>query len=263
MADKYTTTTHTIFNHDVFCELSKDFDQRFQTRTYIGFDSLANIKEKFPMLSDKPKRPNELFVHGRIMHNIKLLFLDKQKKVVKSEDFMVKDTRESPRPFELHFFNSVYRFLIDIRAGKGLYGPLSVSRFINGHRQIHPGSHRLIMSEVYKEPMMFVLTDYNTQRDLVKTKKVGELYHPEHTWYDWRRGRWCLREMNYNQVYWQSTQREKKYKDIIDQLTDDDEHSFHKPELADRKYVLKEDHVIVNGIPVCEKIDGYWKIVQP
>jgi hypothetical protein len=109
--------------------------------------------------------------------------------------------------------------------------------------------------------MMFVLTDYNINRDLVKTEKFGKLYYPEDTHYDWRRGRWNLREMNFNEVYWQSTQREKKYKDIIDQMMNDDEHSFHKPELADRHYVLDGDKVYVNNLLVCECIDNIWRIV--
>lgn len=261
MADNYTTVSHTIFNHKVFCELSKDFDERFGTRTYIGYDTLRNIKTTFPMLSNKPQRTEDMEIHGRIMYNIKLLFLNHDRKECRSEDYQVLDTKESPRPYELHFFNSLYRFIIDIRDGKGLYGPLSVSRFQNGHCQIHPGSHRLFMSAVYHEPMMFVLTDYNIKRDLVKTKKVGKLLYPEDTDFDWRRGRWNLREMNYNDVYWQSTHREKKYKDIIDQLMNDDEHSFHKPELADRHYVWKDNKILVNDLVVCEMIDNKWRIV--
>ena len=261
MGDNYTTISHTIFNHKVFCELSKDFDHRFSTRTYIGYDTLRNIKTKFPMLSNKPQRSEDMEIHSRIAYNIKLLFTNYDRTEARSEDYQVMDTKESPRPYELHFFNSLYRFIIDIRDGKGLYGPLSVSRFQNGHSQIHPGAHRLFMSSVYHEPMMFVLTDYTVNRDLVKTKKVGKLYYPEDTDFDWRRGRWCLREMNFNQVYWQSTQREKKYKDIIDQLMNDDEHSFHKPELADRHYVLDGDRVLVNNIVVCELVDDKWRVV--
>jgi len=67
--------------------------------------------------------------------------------------------------------------------------------------------------------------------------------------------------MNYNDVYWQSTHREKKYKDIIDQLMNDDEHSFHKPELADRHYVLDGDRILVNDLVVCELVDGKWRVV--
>lgn len=260
MADNYTTVSHTIFNHNVFCELSKDFDNRFNTRTYIGYDTLRNIKTKFPMLSNKPQRSEDMEIHGRINYNIKLLFTNYDRTEARSEDYMVLDTKESPRPYELHFFNSLYRFIIDIRDGKGLYGPLSISRFQNNHCQIHPGSHRLFMSSVYHEPMMFVLTDYNVNRDLVKTKRVGHLYYPEDTDFDWRRGRWNLREMNYNEIYWQSTHREKKYKDIIDQLMNDDEHSFHKPELADRHYVLDGDRILVNDIVVCEYVDNKWRV---
>lgn len=260
MADNFTTTTHTIFNHSVFCELSNDFDQRFSTKTYIGYDTLKNIIEKFPMLKNKNDYPLEMQLHLRIAQNIKIAFLDKDRTEFVSEDYQVLDTKESPRPYELHFFNSLYRFLLDIRAGKGLYGPMSISRFQNDHCQIHPGSHRLAMANSYQEPMMFVLTDYNIRRDLVKTKKFGEIFYPHDTDFDWRRGRWCLREMNFNHVYWQSTQREKKYKDIIDQLMNDDEHSFHKPELAERHYVLDGDTVLVNNISVCEKVNGYWRV---
>ena len=262
MGDGFTTMSHTIFNHKIFCDLSKSFDERFDTKTYIGYDTLINLRRKFPMLSEKTKnRPAYMEIHSRILHNIDKLFTNHHRTEARSEDYMVRDTKESPRPYELHFFNSVYRFLIDIRAGKGLYGPLSISRFKNNHCQIHPGSHRLAMCHVYHEPMMYVLTDYNINRDLVKTKKFGELHYPEDVDYDWRRGRWNLREMNYNHVYWQSTQREKKYKDIIDQMMNDEEHSFHKPELAERHYVLDGDKVLVNDMPVCELVDNKWRIV--
>jgi len=248
--DNFTTKNTPITTHEHFCELVEDFDKRFGTQTYIGFDNLANIWKRFPLTEKRTGPHIEDYVHFRIVQNIKIGFKDKNRTQFRSEDYL----RKTGYLVELHFFNSLYRYLIDIRAGKGLYGPMSISRFVNGNCQIHPGAHRIAMCSVYHQPVMYVLTDYTNP------KKKKKLLLPRDTDFDWRRGRWALREMNYNSVYWQSTHREKKYKDIIDQLNDDDEHSFHHPQLADRHYVLDGDVVLVNNMPVCELVDDKWRV---
>ena len=245
-----TETCIPITTHEHFCELADEFDNKFKTTTLIGFDNLTSIWKRFP-LTVKTGPDIVDYVHFRIVQNIKIGFIDKSRTRFRSEDYF----RQDGWLVELHFFNSLYRYLIDLRAGKKLYGPMSISRFENGHCQIHPGAHRIAMCNVYNKDVMYVLTDYNK-----KIKKNKRQFAPKDTNFNWRRGRWAMREMLYNNVYWQSTRREKKYKDIIDQLNDDDEHSFHHPQLAERTYVLDGDRVLVNDIPVCELVDHKWRI---
>lgn len=257
--DDFTIKTNTILTHDHFCEMAAAFDRRYLTKTYIGFDSLSNIRKHFHFERQDIFQKDRVFTHHRIARNILEGFTKKNRTEFTSEDYL----NILHTPFELHFFNSLYRFLIDIRDGKGLYGPMSISRFQNKRSQIHPGAHRVLMADVYKKPVMFVLTDYNIDIDLRERHPKFNLQLPEDVDFDWRRGRWAIREMNYNAVYWQSTRREKRYRDLIDQLLNDDEHSFHKPQLADRVYTLEDDCVKVNGMPVCHRVKEQWRVVKP
>ena len=241
-----------LLNHKVFCEETRKFDTKYDTRTYIGFDTIANIRDKFPII--KNYEP-DIEIHLRIADNVKKAFIDFDRTVFTSEDYLPKG-----HAVELHFFNSMDRFLLDLRAGKGLYGPLSISRFENNHAQIHPGAHRMAMVNTYHDPVMFVLTDYQNKKDLTISKEFGKLYHPRNTDYDWRRGRWALRTMEYNGVFHRSTGNEKRYKDLIDQFNDNDEHSFHRPEWATRIYKYKKNRISVNGVPVCEKVGELWRV---
>lgn len=257
MADNFTTSIQTIWDHNTFCEMSKKFDEKYNTQTYVGRDTIENIRQRFPMLKSKPIPEQTGFVDSRVRQNINLAFTVHKRTECRSEDY-IGNHKKTPH-YELHFFNSLYRFLIDIRAGKGLYGPMSISRFVNHNSQIHPGSHRLFMGAVYKDPITFILTDYMNKPNLHKKKKL-KLSLPEDTHFDWRRGRWGMREMNHHNTYWCSTHREKKYRDIVDQTLDGDEHSFHQPEMADRHYVLDGDVVLVNNMPVCELVDDKWRV---
>lgn len=245
-----------ILNHNHFIALSRRFDSLYNTRTYIGYASIRKILEWFPTSNDKSTL--QFMLHMRISQNIKLAFDNHYRKQFTSDNYIT-----NGGAYELHFFNSLYRFLLDIREGKGLYGPMSISRFVNGTNVIHPGAHRLAMFDVYKDPLMYVLTDYNHRIDLTKekSKRSKRLYHLEDTEYNWRRGRWMLRSMDYSGVFHRSTQQEKQYKDLIDTFNDSEEYSFHCPELADREYTYRDDKVYVNGLPVVEKIDAQWRVV--
>ena len=255
MADNFNTNIK-ILNHKHFIELMNHFDNRWATRTYIGYAPLKKIIQWFPTTTDQTS--TEIKLHLRIASNIKKAFKDHRRTVFTSEDYLPKG-----HSFELHFFNSLYRFLIDIRDGKGLYGPLSISKFKNGVCTIHPGSHRLAMVNVYNDPMMFVLTDYDFRNDLTKSKsKLSKrLHHIEDTEYNWRRGRWMHRSMDYSGVFHKSTGQEKQYKDLIDTFQDNEEHSYHRPELAERTYILHDNCVTVNDVPVVEMVNSMWRVV--
>lgn len=254
MADNYQHNIK-ILNHKHFIELMNHFDNRWCTKTYIGYAPLHKIISWYPVGHDKATP--QVMLHLRIAQNIKIAFDNHKRKQFTSEDYIVKG-----HAYELHFFNSLYRFLIDLRDGKGLYGPVSISRFLNGAHTIHPGSHRLTMFDVYRKPVMYVLTDYDFRVDATKekSKRSKFLHHIEDTEYNWRRGRWMHRSMDYSGVFHKSTRKEKQYKDLIDTFTDNEEHSYHRPELAERIYEYKDDVVLVNDMPVVEKYEDMWRV---
>jgi hypothetical protein len=66
--------------------------------------------------------------------------------------------------------------------------------------------------------------------------------------------------MDYSGVFHKSTRKEKQYKDLIDTFTDNEEHSYHRPELAERIYEYKDDVVLVNDMPVVEKYEDMWRV---
>lgn len=244
-----------ILDHQHFIKSSQQFDKAYYTKTYIGSATISNILNFFPpALADK--RTATIKLHDRISQNIKLAFEDKNRKEFTSYDYLT-----NGGAYELHFFNSLYRFLIDIRDGKGLYGPLSISKFQNDINVIHPGSHRLAMVNVYDKPVTYVLTDYRRNLDPVSTREFGKkIWRPEDKGFNWRNGRWSFRHMQHCSQFWRSTGKELQYRDIIDTFVDNEEHSFHKPETADRHYVNKGDIITVNGMPVCEKIESIWRV---
>ena len=245
-----------IFDNEHFALHSKEFDRKYGTHTYIGQASIENILKYFP-IGYPDKRTQTARLHDRISQNIKIAFDDQRRYEFTSMDYLT-----NGGAFELHFFNSLYRFLIDIREGKGLYGPLSISKFANDVNVIHPGSHRLAMVDVYKKPVTYVLTDYRSNANPLRTREFGKrLWLPGDRNFDWRNGRWVFREMANSGVFWRSTKKERRYRDILDTFLDNEEHSFHKPETAKRHYVYTGDQVMVNDMPVVEKIDAMWRVV--
>jgi len=244
-----------ILDHPHMIRYCQEFDARYKTTTYIGNATISNILKFFPpALPDK--RTHTIKLHDRISENIKLAFEDKNRKEFTSYDYL-----SNGGAYELHFFNSLYRFLIDIRDGKGLYGPMSISRFENEISVIHPGGHRLAMVDAYDKPLTYILTDYRREAKPLETKEFGKkLWLIGDKGFNWRNGRWVYRQMRYSTVFWRSTKKELQYKDIIDTFLDNDEHSFHKPETADRHYVHKGDVITVNDMPVCEKIESIWRV---
>lgn len=244
-----------IYDHQHFVKYSKEFDAEYGTKTYIGHASIANILQYFPP-NVPDKRTPTIKLHDRISQNIALAFNNQKRTEFTSHDYLT-----NGGAYELHFFNSLYRFLIDIREGKGLYGPLSISKFNNGACVIHPGGHRLAMVDAYDKPITYILTDYRKGINPIRTREFGKkIYDVRDKGFNWRNGRWSFRQMRYSGVFWRSTRKEPQYKDIIDTFTDNEEHSFHKPETADRHYVYTKDAVLVNGMPVVEKVDAMWRV---
>lgn len=247
-----------IYDHQHFVKYSKEFDAKYNTKTYIGDATIDNILKFFPP-NVPDKRTHTIKLHDRISQNIKIAFDDKERKEFISHDYLT-----NGGAYELHFFNSLYRFLIDIREGKGLYGPLSISKFENGVNVIHPGGHRLAMVDAYDKPITYILTDYRQDVNAIRSREFGKkIYDVRDKGFNWRSGRWSFRQMRYSGVFWRSTRKEPQYKDIIDTFTDNDEHSFHKPETADRHYVHKGDVITVNDMPVCEKVESIWRVCRP
>jgi hypothetical protein len=260
MADVYTYESPTILDHPTFLRLCRDFDAGFNTKTYVGHLSLQEIFDAFPEKFTHVTKKSEDYVHLRIEDNIRRAFTNFDRR-----EFTNVDYRKKGGDVEIHFFNSMYRFVVDIRAGKGLYGPVSITRFRDGKHVIHPGQHRIVMKDVYHEPMYFVLTDYSRihkDKD-VQEKYAGILKRPHLIEYDWQFGRWSFRYMNHHKTVNDGNNENDRFRDIIDGFVDNDEHSYHRPEWAKRTYTLTKTEVVINDIVICELHKKRWRIVQP
>lgn len=248
--------TTRINTHTHFCDLTEEFDDLYGTNTYMGFASLKDINKYFPLWENRA-RDDALQIHEKINLNIGRGFIAHKRTEFTNQDYL-------PRVgnvYELYFFNGIYLLLNGIINGEGLYGPVAVSRFSNKRTLLHPGSHRITLMNTYKDEVTFFLTDYN-KKDLTTGKWFGKLYKPRDEYFDWRQGRWVLRDMPYSELFQKSHNKEKRYRDIVDGNVDDDLNSWHKPELANRTYTLKDNKVYVDDMPVCEFKDGLWKIVD-
>lgn len=247
--------TTRIESHSHFCDLVEEFDLKYGTNTFIGHDTLKNINKYFPLWESR-KRNDELQVHEKIERNIIRGFTSRNRTVFTNQDYYPR-TEDA---FELFFFNGIYLLLDGIKNGEGLYGPIAVSRFSNKRSLVHPGSHRIALMNIYHKDVTYIVTDYNN-KDLSKGKWFGKLYKPRDTDFNWRKGRWKMRDTDYIPIFQKSDAAETRYKDIIDGNVDKDKNSWHRPETANRIYRLVDDTVFVDNIPVCIKEDHIWKIV--
>ena len=260
MADDYTYESPTILDHETFLRLCRDFDAGWNTKTYVGQLSLQEIYDTFPEKFTHAAKRSEDYVHLRIEDNIRRAFHDFDR-----TEFTNADYRKKGGDVEIHFFNSMYRFVVDIRAGKGLYGPVSITRFKDGNHVIHPGQHRMVMKDVYTKPMYFVLTDYSRIHKDIETKDKfnGILKRPHIIEYDWQFGRWSFRYMKHHKTVAHNANEDDRFRDIIDGFTDNDEFSYHRPEWAKRTYKLTKTEVIINDIVICKMRKKRWRIVDP
>lgn len=124
-----------------FVDLTNEFDNFYNTKTYISFLTLKEI--------------NNIFVNNNIHDHLNKLFnnLFADKCTVFSNEPWLNDSH-------IGKFNALSKIIDDIRAGVGITSPVSVSRFKNLNTAMHPGTTRLLLAELYNERIPVIITDF-------------------------------------------------------------------------------------------------------
>lgn len=130
-----------IKTYKQFVNLTNEFDDFYNTKTYISFLTLKEI--------------NNIFVNNNIHSHLSKLFnnLFADKCMIFSNEPWLNDSH-------IGKFNALSKIIDDIRAGVGITSPVSVSRFKNLNTAVHPGTTRLLLAELYNEKIPVIITDY-------------------------------------------------------------------------------------------------------
>lgn len=150
------SVTQTILKSTAqFLELTTDFDNSYGTKTFFKNMSLSDIWEF--IIKDVPpdiryfSDTTTKLIDSIIKHRLNRGF--KERKKIWTND-------RTADAAALGKLNSLRLMRDDIRNGKGLINPISVFILPNGVAVLHPGETRMMMADIYKDPMPTILTTY-------------------------------------------------------------------------------------------------------
>jgi hypothetical protein len=130
-----------IKSYQHFLNLTKEFDDFYNTKTYASFLTLKEI-DNLLVNVNAPAQLSKL---------INQLFVDNT--IVFSNEKWLNDSH-------IGKINALSKIIDDIRNGIGVTSPISVSWFTNYKLALHPGTTRLMLSEVYHDKVPVIITDF-------------------------------------------------------------------------------------------------------
>jgi len=239
-----------IRDYQHFIELSHDFDQRWNTTTRWCSITMNDINQK--ILKED--------TWWDVDYNIR-----KWEKVFDIKSNFRHDDLDIPQG-PLGKMNSIWLMLNDIKNGQDFYSPICMSLFQNGNKPIHPGGTRMILADVYTDPVHLCVTDYNNNL---------ETEYPDITWYtvdDYYFDFSHLHELYEDtttdgncRTYTQEALGERiRIKQICTyMMPTTDTFNYHAPRTAEtpRYFKLENDIISINDMPLAKKTDGIWNIV--
>ena len=240
-----------LTSYEQFVELSNKFDKEIGTKTFWCRIPMKNIYSDI------------LFEDScwDIDYQIK-----KWENVFSIKQEFYQDDLDIPQS-QIGKMNSIWLMLNDLKNNKKFYSPITMSLFKNGNKPIHPGTTRLILTDVYDYPVDLCITDYIGN---IREKYTGiKFFDVEDYFYDFSNGLHELHEditsSGWCPTYASNTdEKDLRIKQISTYMQPTtDMFNYHHPRQAEthRKYCLKDNIISVNDMPIAIKKDNIWQIV--
>ena len=217
-----------------FC---KTFDRQYQCKTTFTSMTLNEIRTLI-------KRPYE---HDYVTGLVETMFKDKT--TVLSNDYSVP---ESP----IGKLNSFYLINQDLTHFKRFYSAVCISLFDDDY-VLHPGSTRLLYSEIYHDPIDVMITDYSQNpRTFIPTKI---LYDSANTVLHYGNSQDLLDQ----HVPKKFRERDVHFKQLVDSKVDQNLFSYHKPReiFPPRIFKIEQGEITVNSLVILRYSKKQWRLV--
>lgn len=233
-----------IKNHNFFCDINNDFDEKNNVKTYVGKSTIKNILVNFP---SNFNRSIDQLTHDRIEFEI-----DRSFNFFNTTSYKLSQLQETKRFF---FFHALYMFFIDFKNNIDIQDPITLTRFDNGVTVWHPGQKRYYLHSVYEKEIFFMLTDHS------KKEKIEILNKCEDVPYNWSKGTYYLRIGNYDErMHSNNINKKSKFKDIFGQIKNREGKfdNFHK--LHGSFYQITDKSIKVNNKTIAIKKNNFWRV---
>jgi len=224
-----------IKSHLDFVQTTNFFDIAYGSTTYVGYDTISTMLKKFPLDSANDFNLNE---HNAITQNINYVFSH-------FNIFDIKNYQDFKDKRAIRFFNHIYCLLCDIKQGKPLISPFSITRYPNGQNFLHPGAKRILLHNVYHDPIKYIVTDF--------THNPLKIYNFKTFNFDWSVG-----------DYWISYRYRKNimHKELFGVPKTNKRNDFISVEyVTDRIFEYTGNTVRVNDVNIMKKQNGVWRVV--
>lgn len=236
----------TIEDYSHFVSLTKEFDEKYNTRTYILQDNLRIVSNLIWPYS----------VHGVLDAEINYCFADKT---------VLYTNKKNIDPDRMVKMVSFKTMLDSLRKERRFLHPICTHYFPTKKFAIHPGGTRLIFKDIVREPVTTIITDYSglLQRD-----------HPDARYLECDEVEFDVSELafltadnsdgrprGFTSVCGDEVLRYKELK-----TTDDDlgMYANGNPHNLDVVYKLEliDETVRVNDTTIINKVDEQWQLVM-
>lgn len=231
-----------IKDHDHFLSLIFKFDKNNRTRTRFGKTSICDLFDNVLQIDEKT------YVTRRVGGCIKNSFT--------YYDDIVFDSKF--KNFGLHqkkafiLFQTIYRLKNDLLEGKKIEDPICITGYDNLVYKVHPGSKRILLGSIYKEPVNFILSEYCEPRKLLLTTTDFDV--------DWPAKDYYFRIGDYDEGFHPEGHQRKncEFKDIIHHASSTEYDKIDENII----FYLKNNHEIyANDLPILRKENDHWKVI--
>lgn len=224
-----------IKSHLDFVQTTNFFDITYGSTSYVGYDTISTMLKKFPLDSANNFNLNE---HNAIVENIDLVFEH-------FNTFDIKNYQDFKHKGAIRFFNHIYCLLCDLKQGKPIVSPFSITRYPNGYNLLHPGAKRILLHNVYNDQIKYIVTDF--------TLNPPKMYDIQTFDFDWSAGE-----------YWISYRYRKNifHKELFGVPKTNSRNDFISVEyVTDRIFEYTGKAVRVNDTTIMKKHNDIWSVV--
>lgn len=223
-------------------KLCQNFDKKNNTLTSFGQITISDIF-KYILHKDECLHVHQ-HIEGCFQNSFQ--FVDREVFSANIEGLGLLQTKS------LIFFQAVYTLKKDIKKGKKIEDPICITGFDNLEYKIHPGSKRICLGSIYKDPINVIMTEYTeTKKDVLDYSKFDV---------DFSRGDYRFRIGDFNKGFHPNDHQRKdcEFKDILRQDISTVYDHINKKNIF---YLKSDKEIYANDMPIISKENGYWKII--